>query len=129
MLHARVRADLAAVLALLAASAAVGVLALATARGLVPLGGDSYRTEFVSGWWWLAFLLAPVPALAGRRRPVVARVLVLALVGPQFVTAVVCVTRYRESGFGEGLEALAFLHPLLLTAVAAVLVAALRRRG
>jgi hypothetical protein len=127
--HGRVRRDLTAVLALLAVSTAVAVLALATARGVVPLGDDAYETEFVSGWWWLAFLLAPVPALAARRRPAAARALTVALVGPQFVAAAVCVARYRSSGWGDGLEVSAFLHPLLLTVLAGGLVAVVRRRG
>ncbi|WP_091363537.1 hypothetical protein [Geodermatophilus telluris] len=125
----RRRADLAAALLLLAASTAVAVLALATARGVVPVGDDAVATEFVSGWWWLAFLLAPVPALVARQRRAAARALTVALVGPQFVAAAVCAARYRSSGWGDGLEAFAFLHPLLLTAVATALAAALRRRG
>ncbi|WP_448641535.1 hypothetical protein [Geodermatophilus sp. URMC 63] len=125
----RACADLAVALVLLALSTAVAVLALVTARGVVHLGGDSYRTEFVSGWWWLAFALAPVPALTARRRPAAARAPTLALVGPQVVAAAVCVARYRSSGWGDGLEVLAFLHPLLLTAVTVALVAVVRRRA
>jgi hypothetical protein len=125
----RARADLAVVLVLLALSTAVAVLALVTARGVVHLGGDSYRTEFVSGWWWLAFLLAPAPALVGGGRTAATRALTLALVGPQVVAAAVCVARYRSSGWGDGLEVLAFLHPLLLTVVTAALVAVARRRA
>ena len=71
--------DLAAVLGVLVLSAAVALLALATARGVVPLGDDRYATEFVSSWWWLAFLLAPLPAACARRRPTTAAAAAAAL--------------------------------------------------
>ncbi len=45
------------------------------------------------------------------------------------LTAAVCVARYRSSGWGDGLEVSAFLHPLLLTVLAGGLVAVVRRRG
>jgi hypothetical protein len=44
------------------------------------------------------------------------------------LAAAVCVARYRSSGWSEGLESLAFLPPIALTAVTCVLVALLRRR-
>lgn len=116
--------DLVAVLGVLLLSAAVAVLALSTARGVVPLGDGDVSTEFVSGWWWLAFLLAPLPAARVRRRITTAAALVL----PQFVAAAVCVARYRASGWGDGLELLSFLHPVLLTVVTGGLVAAVSRR-
>ena len=125
----RGRADTALALTVLALSTAVAVLALVTARGVVPLGGDAYGTEFVRGWWWLAFLLAPVPALTARRRPAAARVQTVALVVPHVAAAAVCVARYRASGWGDGLEVFAFLHPVLLTLATGALVAALRRRA
>ena len=123
------RRDLVTVSAVLGASSAVAVLALATARGVTRLTGTTYETEFISAWWWLAFLLVPVPALAARRRPGAAAVQGVALVVPQFVAAAVCVGRYRSSGWGDGLEAFAYLHPLLLSAVTAALVVGSRRRG
>nr|WP_246214652.1 hypothetical protein [Modestobacter muralis] len=115
---------------MLAASVAVAVLALSTADGVTQLTDIDYSTEFVSAWWWLAFLLAPVPALASRRSTsAAAAVQVVALVVPQFVAAAVCVGRYRSSGWGDGLEVFAYLHPLLLTAVTVGLVAVARRRS
>ena len=96
-------------------SSAVAVLALATARGVTPLGDGVYDTEFISASWWLAWLLLPVPVAAARHRPRAAAFRTVALVLPQFVAAAVCVPRYRSSGWGDGLEVLAFLHPLLLT--------------
>lgn len=118
---------LAPALGVLALSAAIAVLALATARGVVPLGGDSYATEFISGWWWAAFLLAPLPAVCARSWRTPAAVGVAALVVPHVVAAAVCVARYRAAGWGEGLEGLAFLHPVLLAFLASVLVAAAGR--
>ncbi len=125
---ARSRSDVVAALVLLAASAAIAVWALVLARGEVALGGGSHATEFISPWWWWAFLLAPVPALAGRTRAA-ATTLLAALVAPHVVAAAVCVGRYRSSGWGSGLEVLAFLHPVLLALVGGALVGVLRRRG
>jgi hypothetical protein len=122
------RRDLPAVLVLLALSVGVAVLALATARGVTPLGDDVYATEFISAWWWLAWLLLPAPVATARRRPGAAALQTVALVLPQFAAAAVCVARYRSSGWADGLEVLTFLHPVLLTVVTCVLVALRRRR-
>jgi hypothetical protein len=122
------RRNLPAVLAVLALSVGVAVLALVTARGVTYLGGNSYRTEFISAWWWLVWLLVPVPVGTVRRRPTAAAGQTVALVLPQFVAAAVCVARYRSSGWADGLEVLAFLHPALLTVVTCALVSR-RRRG
>ena len=111
----------------LALSTGIAVLALGTASGVTPLGGDSYATEFISGWWWAAFLLVPLAVAVARRSPGPVAVPVLALVLPQVVAAAVAVGRYRSAGWGDGLESLAFLHPLLLTAVTWAL--AVRRSG
>jgi hypothetical protein len=120
--------DLPAVLVVLALSVGVAVLALTTARGVTPLGDDVYATEFISAWWWLAWLLLPVPVATSRRRPRAAAAQTVALVLPQFVAAAVCVSRYRSSGWSDGLEELAFLHPVLLSVVTGVLVAPRRPR-
>ncbi|NEM06849.1 hypothetical protein GCU54_12610 [Geodermatophilus normandii] len=122
-------AALAVVVAVLAVSAGIAALALALAQGVVPLGGSSYRTEFISPWWWLAFLLVPVPAVAARTRAATAAAATAALVVPQFAAAAVVVGRYRSSGWSDGLEVFAFGHPLLLTLVTAILVALVRRRA
>ena len=122
--------DLAVVLGVLLTSGAVAVLALLTARGVVPLGDDRYTTEFISEWWWLAFLLVPVPAaIASRRGPATAVAGTAALVLPHVVAAGVCVARYRASGWSDGLEGIAFLHPVLLAVATWGLAAALRRRA
>ncbi len=112
---------------MLALSAAIAVLALGTARGVTALGGGSYETEFITAWYWLAWLLIPVPALAARWRPHAALAHTVALVLPQFVAATVCVARYRSSGWSDGLEVLIFVHPILLTVVTVAVVDARRR--
>ena len=124
--------DLAAVLGLLLLSATVAVLALSTARGVVSLGNGSYSTESVSGWWWLAFLLVPLPAaIAGRRGRGVAAAAIAALVVPTSWPpwSAWPEARYRASGWSDGLEGLAFLHPALLALLARAFVAAVRRRA
>ena len=120
--------DVMVVLVVLVLSTAVAVLALGTADGVVHLGGPDYRTEFITGWWWLAFLLVPLPAAFARRRPVTAAAVTVALVVPHVVAAAVSVARYRTSGWGSGLEALAFAHPVLLALVTWGLMVAVRRR-
>ena len=122
------RRDLPAVLGVLVVSTGVAALALGTARGVTPLGGNSYDTEFISAWWWLAWLVAPAPVVAAGRRPAVAARQTVALVLPQFGAAAVCVARYRSSGWADGLEGLAFLFPVLLTVVTGAAVV-LRRRS
>ncbi|CCH90133.1 membrane protein of unknown function [Modestobacter italicus] len=108
------RGDCAAVLGIALLSTAVAVLALTTARGVVRQDAITYTTEFISGWWWLVFLLTPLPAALVHRRIATATVAAVALVLPQFVAAAVCVARYRASGWSDGLEGLSYLHPLLL---------------
>ncbi|CCH87815.1 membrane protein of unknown function [Modestobacter italicus] len=125
------RGDCVAVLGIGLLSTAVAVLALTTARGVVQENAITYSTEFISGWWWLAFLLAPLPAALVRRRIATATVAAVALVLPQFIAAAVCVARYRASGWSDGLEGLSYLHPVLLllaTGAACGLTAAVSRR-
>jgi hypothetical protein len=100
----------------------------ATARGVTPLGDGRYDTEFSTGWCWLAWLLVPVPITTARRSPATALAQTVALVAPQFVAVAVCVSRYRSAGWSDGLEGLAYLHPVLLTVLTGGLVL-LRRRG
>jgi hypothetical protein len=120
--------DLGTALLVLALSVGVAVLALTTADGATRLDDITYRTEFISAWWWLACLLVPIPVLTARRRPRAALLQTVALVVPQFVAAGVCVSRYRSSGWSDGLEVFAFLLPIALTALTAWLVTLLRRR-
>ncbi len=112
------------VLVALALSTAISVLALSTASGVTYLGDSSYDTEFVSGWWGLAWFLPLLPGVTAWFRPLVAAWQGLAVAGPQVVTAAIVVNRYRVSDWGDGLEFLSFLMPLGLVAVSAVLIAA-----
>ena len=116
-----------AVLTVLAVSTAVAVLALVTARGVTPLGDGRYDTEFITAWCWLSWLLVPVPVTTARRSAAIALAQTVALVAPQFVAVAVCASRYRFAGWSDGLEGLAYLHPVLLTALTGGLVL-LRRR-
>ncbi len=121
--------DGAAVLGVLALSTAVAVVALVTARGVVALGDDGYATEFIGDSWWLAFLLAPVPAVLARHRRATSVAAAAALVLPQFLAAAVTVARYRAAGWDDGLAVLSFLHPVLLTLLTGGLLLALGRRA
>jgi len=122
------RRDVVGLLTVLLLSTTVAVVALGTADGVTSLGGGSYATEFISPWCWSAFLLVPLPVLTARRRLRAASDQGLALVLPQVVAAAVCVARYRSSGWGDGLEGLVFLHPLLLLAIAGGSVMGARHR-
>jgi hypothetical protein len=79
-----VRTDVAVVLGVLVLSSAVAAVALATASGVVLVDAGTYDTEFISGWWWLTFLLVPLPAVYPRRRTTAALV---AAVAPWFPTS------------------------------------------
>ncbi|MEJ5944739.1 hypothetical protein WDZ17_05455 [Pseudokineococcus basanitobsidens] len=120
-----------------ATSGGVGVLALVTAPGVTRVDELAYDTTFVTAWWWLAYALVPVAAVVAWR--VRAGYLTYVAVGaalvvPHVAVAALVVARYRWSGWSDGLEVFAFLHPLGLFAVAVVVlvvtgvVDALRRR-
>jgi len=106
-----------------AASVAVGVLALVTAPGVTRLDRNSYDTTFVTAWWWLAHVLVvPAAVLLWRTRAGYAGYVVTgaALVVPHVVVAAFVVARYRATGWGDGLEVFAFLHPFALFVVTVV---------
>ena len=106
-----------------AASVAVGALALVTAPGVTRLDEYTYDTTFVTAWWWLAYVLVvPAAVLLWRTRAGYAGYVVTgaALVVPHLAVAALVVARYRATGWGDGLEVFAFVHPvglLVLTAV------------
>lgn len=108
-----------------AASVVVGVLALVMAPGVTRLDQYTYDTTFVTAWWWLAYVLVvPAAVLLRRARAGYAGYVVTgaALVVPHVVVAALVVARYRATGWGDGLEVLAFLHPFgLFVVTAAVL--------
>jgi len=108
------------------------VLALGTADGVTYLGESSYRTEYANLWWWEAGFLLSVPiCLASWRHPRLAAVYVVVALGPQVVLPVVVAHRYAASGWGDGLEALGYVFPVLMTplfSAAAVLGVVIGRR-
>jgi hypothetical protein len=121
-----------ALLGVLGLSALLIVLALGTAGGVTYLGGTSYRVEFANtGWWEAGFLLSVPICLASWRHPRLAAVYVVVALGPQVVLPVVVAHRYAASGWGDGLEALGYVFPILMAplfAAAAVLGVVIGRR-
>lgn len=101
-----------------ALSTAVAVLALVTASGAVQVAPATYDTEYISDWWWLAWLLVPLVGVATWRHPSSWWLQVLALVLPQYVAAAICVARYRVAGWGSGLEVFALVMPVGLSVLA-----------
>lgn len=119
----RRRSSGAAVAVVGALSVAVGGLALVTAPGVTRLDEFAYDTTFVTAWWWLAYALVPVAAVIAWRAKAsyFAYVAIGAvLVVPHFVVAAVVVARYRWSGWSDGLEVFAFVHPVGLSVLAVV---------
>ncbi|MEU4333926.1 hypothetical protein AB0F59_04795 [Micromonospora lupini] len=103
-------------LCVLLISTALVVLALQTATGVTYLGGTSYETEFANPTWWMAgfFLFLPI-YLVSYRYPKHAAISVVAALVPQFVLPTVVVHRYVDGGWGDGLESLGYVAPILMT--------------
>lgn len=109
---------------------AIPVHALITASGVTYLGDDSYNTEFIAVSWSWSWLLVLIPGVAAWFRPRLAWVLGFVVVAPQVVAAAVAVGRYGASGWGDGLEVLAFLLPIgmgVLIVAQIVIATAVRR--
>lgn len=123
--------DWTAVAASVVVASAIPAYALVSATGVTPLGDDNFDTEFISAAWAWAWLLVLIPGVAAWVRPRVSAVLGVAVVVPQVVAAGICVGRYSASGWGDGLEVLAFLLPAGMVVLIAVqlVVAALVRRS
>ncbi len=125
-------AALAAAAALVAWSGTAA--ALVVAPGVTLLGGDTYDTEFIDGPFYLAAALLSLGLVAVTAawswRWAVAGL--LASVGALTWGASVCVRRYAESGWGDGLEVLVYVVPLGIAVTGLGLVALIRwlgRRG
>ncbi|MBS2936256.1 hypothetical protein KDN32_00695 [Nocardioides sp. J2M5] len=124
--------------ALAATAAAVAwsgtAVALAVAPGVTVLGGDTYDTEFIDGPFYLmaALLSLGLVAVAAAWSWRWAVAGLLASVGALTWGAAVCVRRYADSGWGDGLEVLVYVVPLGVAVAGLVLVTLipwLRRRG
>lgn len=103
------------------ASTFLARLALDRASGVTRPRGRCCETEFIDAAVVnMSWLLVPALAVAAAFS---ARVAIIGLVGvavPQFWAMSVTVERYKDSGWGQGLEVLGYLSPLALTAVAAL---------
>lgn len=97
-----------------AASVIVGWVSLSTAPGVTALGDGEFSTEFANAgamaWaWWLPIAAAASAYCAGARWGLATAA---AATVPQIVVAAIVVNRYAASGFGDGLEVLAYLLPI-----------------
>jgi len=95
--------------------------------------GTCCNTEFVHGEWWLPMIGLVVPIWWVTRMMVWASIPAFAM--PTYATFYVAdttVNRYVESGWGDGLESLAYvgsvIHGLLFAVAAAIGVLSWRRR-
>ncbi len=122
---ARLGAGLGWVVVALAGSVVIGLVGLTAARGVTRIGRSSYETEFIHPATSAALLLLVLPALlAGWSAGRLVVPAVLAGAVPQWFVAAEVVDRYRESGWGDGLEVFAYLTPVwvgMLCTVAATL--------
>ncbi|GIF42392.1 hypothetical protein [Actinoplanes xinjiangensis] len=103
-------------LGILLLSGSLVAFALATAKGLTQVGPYSYEAEFSNPIWVWAGMLLIVPVfLAARRHPGFKGFFALAALIPQFIEPAVEMERYAVAGYGEGLPALGFIWPIMLT--------------
>jgi hypothetical protein len=123
----RQRLQRAAVLSALAvaASAVIVIVALAIASGatLQPGSETSYDTEFIDGAvLQLSWLTAPVLGIAAFYSIRIALLGTVGVAVTQFWAMAETVDRYRESGEGDGLEAIGYLFAGGLTFLCLLLV-------
>ena len=109
-------AALAVALSAVALTAAVVLLALDRASGVTLRSpGDCCDTEFIDGptlqLGWLALPLLAVAAYLSVRPAVLG---LAGVVLADVLAAAETVDRYADSGWGDGLEVFAFLHPILM---------------
>jgi hypothetical protein len=105
-----------ALVGVLLVSAGLVAASLYTASGITQLDAGSYHTEFANPvFWYCGFLLALPIGWAAWRYPRFAAGFVIAALVPQFVLPAIVVERYRTSGWGDGLEYLGYLFPMLMT--------------
>jgi hypothetical protein len=110
-----------------AGSYAVGAWALAAASGVTHLSGSSYSTEFIDGRTnLLAVALLACVYLAARQNLWTGLAATAGLVAGQWWAMAICVQRYSDSGWGDGLEVLGFGYPILLGLVGLVVTGVVR---
>lgn len=101
------------VLAAVAASVAIAVVALDLAAGVTRPRGRCCRTEFIDGQTlrllWLPILLLAVAAGWSWRLALAGA---LAVAVPQWLAMNEVMDRYARSGWGDGLEVLGYLLPI-----------------
>lgn len=108
-----------------ALSAGLVALSLLTASGITQVGPTSYHTEFANESWWMAGFLLAVPLfLASMRYPRWTVAFVVAALIPQVILPTVVVERYASTRWGDGLEFLGYLAPVLMVPLFAGLAAA-----
>lgn len=106
-----------------AASFGVGAWALAAASGVTQISGTDYNTEFIDGTVsWLATLLLVGVYLATARHVAAGLLAAVGLVAGQAWAMTVCIQRYIDSGWGDGLEVLGYLGPIFLGFYALVVI-------
>ena len=100
-------------------AAAFMALAFGTAGGeAIEISRDSYDTsELVmnSDWWLAAYLLAVPVFVVAHRYPRLAVIGAVIVAVPQWATAHIYFTRFVETGWGDGLEGLAYFDAALRT--------------
>lgn len=106
-----------------AGSFGLGALALATASGVTQLTDTDYDTEFLNGKvLWLVYLLLGGVYLATRKYVLAGFAAAVGLAAGQTWATTVCVSRYHESGWSDGLEILGYLVPILFGVYALIVV-------
>ncbi len=108
-------------LATCAASAVIGLVGLASASGVTRLSRNDYDTEFLHPSTLMVALGLVVPVFCcAWLWPRAGGAAVLAAVVPQVATAHRVVSRYQESGWGDGLEVLSYLLPIIVGVACAI---------
>ncbi|MFI5426846.1 hypothetical protein [Aeromicrobium sp. UC242_57] len=108
-----------------AGSFGVGAWALAAASGVTRLTDTDYDTEFLdSGITLLVYPLLVLVFLATRKHVLAGLVATVGLVAGQTWAMTVCVNRYADSGWSDGLEVLGYILPISLGLFGLVIVLA-----
>ncbi len=107
-----------ALFAVTGAAAVLAAVSLATASGVTQVSRWDFDTEFADPLWWnLGWLLVVPVFFVARAWRDVGWLLLSGLCPavPQFVIAAVVVRRYADTGWGDGLEYLAYAQAAVMT--------------